>query len=314
MQNETVTPVWKETVPVFFATDDNYAPYLGVAIRSLVECAAPDVFYDINLLIDRLSEDNIKRLSCLARDNVKISFVRVSDKLDRLGHMLHLRDYYTRATYFRFFIPALFPQYDKGLYLDCDIVLCRDAAELFHTPLGDKMLAAAPEEVMLKYDIFGRYTEAVLEIDRHAYFSAGVMVMNLEKMRKVSLEEQFVDILGRRKFPVTQDQDYLNVLCRGDFVMLSAEWNTTSFPDATLKKPALVHYKINWKPWHYRGTAYEDRFWDVATRTPYYLTLCEILEGHTEGDRLRERREFESLVALAESEIAAVTEHVTVHV
>lgn len=302
---DTRTPVWQDTVPVFFATDDLYAPYLGVALRSLAECASPSTFYDVNILIDTLSQNNRDRLASLARENVAVQFVKVSDRLDRLGHMLHLRDYYTRATYFRFFIPALFPKYEKGVYLDCDVVLTRDVAELYRTPLEGRMLAAAPEEVMLKYDVFGRYTEAVLKIPRTEYFSAGVLVMNLEKMREVRLEEQFVDLLGRRKFPVTQDQDYLNVLCRGDFVMLSTDWNTTSFPDATAKAPALIHYKINWKPWHYRGTSYEESFWDIATRTPYYLTLRDVLEAHTEEDVAREAQQFESLVALAESEIAS---------
>ena len=302
--NNTAPRTWQDTVPVFFATDDLYAPYLGVALRSLAEHASNDVFYDVNILIDRLSPDNEKRLTSLSRDNVKVRFVKVSDRLDKLGHMLHLRDYYTHATYFRFFIPALFPHYEKGVYLDCDVVLKKDVAELYRTPLEGAMLAAAPEEVMLKYDVFGRYTEAVLEIPRTEYFSAGVLVMNLEKMRRVKLEEQFVSLLGRRKFPVTQDQDYLNVLCRGDFVMLSTDWNTTSFPDATAKAPSLIHYKINWKPWHYRGTAYEDSFWDVATRTPYYLTLRSVLEAHTEEDVAREAQQFENLVALAESEIA----------
>ena len=313
MQNSAAR-TWQKTVPVFFATDDLYAPYLGVALRSLVEHADADTLYDVNVLIDTLSPANRERLACLARPHVTVHFIQVSDRLDRLGHMLHLRDYYTRATYYRFFIPALFPQYDKGVYLDCDVVLTRDVAELFETPLEGRMLAAAPEEVMLKYDVFGRYTEKVLEIPRNEYFSAGVLVMNLEKMRRVKLEEQFVSLLGRRKFPVTQDQDYLNVLCRGDFVMLSTDWNTTSFPDATAKDPALIHYKINWKPWHYRGTSYEDSFWDVATRTPYYLTLCEVLEKHTEADRTRERKQFENLVALAESEIASVPDRVTLPV
>ena len=46
--------------------------------------------------------------------------------LDRLV----LRDYYSSATYFRFFISELFPEYDKALYLDCDIVLTADVADL----------------------------------------------------------------------------------------------------------------------------------------------------------------------------------------
>jgi 3-dehydroquinate synthase len=82
----------------------------------------------------------------MEKENVKIRFVNVEEKLKKICRKLHMRDYYTKATYYRFFIPELFPKYNKGLYLDCDIVLTADAAELYHTELGDNYIAAIPEE------------------------------------------------------------------------------------------------------------------------------------------------------------------------
>ncbi len=39
-----------EVIPVFFATDDNYIPFLDVAIGSLIENASKNYFYDIHIL------------------------------------------------------------------------------------------------------------------------------------------------------------------------------------------------------------------------------------------------------------------------
>jgi lipopolysaccharide biosynthesis glycosyltransferase len=287
-------------IPVFFAVDDNYAPYLAVAMRSLIDNASPDYQYNIYILIDHLNADNADILCGMARDNVKIETVNVKAKLDALSYMLHLRDYYTKTTYYRFFIPALFPQYERGIYLDCDIVVTGDISRLYNVPLGDNMLAAAPEEVMGMVNVFGTYVEAVLNIPRGEYFSAGILLMNLDKMRRVSLEEQFVDMLGRRTFRVTQDQDYLNVLCRGDFLMLDTGWNKTACHDVDVDTPVnIIHYKINWKPWHYEGVRFEKEFWYYADRTPYADLLHRQCSGYGADKKANDTLQYNNLVALA---------------
>ena len=300
-------------IPIFFAVDDNYAPFLAVAMRSLIDNASPDYEYRIYILIDRLSDENTAVLCGMARPNVSVEIVKVTEKLDALGDMLHLRDYYTKTTYYRFFIPALFPQYDKGLYLDCDIVVIGDISELYHTPIGDCILAAAPEEVMLEVDVFGTYVEAVLNVPRNEYFSAGIMVMNLEKMRRVSLEEQFVDILGRRTFRVTQDQDYLNVLCRGDYYMLNSGWNKTAWDQVPLDTPLnIIHYKINWKPWHYKGVRFEDEFWKYAEMTPYAAMLYNMRDTYSQAQIDNDQLQYNNLVEQALCDTAKAREGILV--
>lgn len=295
----------KPIIPIFFAVDDNYAPYLAVSMRSLIDNASPDYQYNIYILIDKLNEYNTAVLCGMATDNVSVETINVTKKLDAFGDMLHLRDYYTKTTYYRFFIPALFPQYERGLYLDCDIVVKGDISQLYNVALGDNILAAAPEEVMLMVDVFGTYVEAVLEVPRNEYFSAGILVMNLEKMRRVALEEQFVEILGRRTFRVTQDQDYLNVLCRGDFLMLDSGWNKTACYDAPVDTPVnIIHYKINWKPWHYKGVRFEEDFWHYAEMTPYADMLYAMRDGYSDAQIANDQLQYENLVAQALSDTA----------
>ncbi len=300
-------------IPIFFAVDDNYAPFLGVAMRSLIDNASPEHQYCIYILIDDLSDENAAILCGMARSNVSVEVVRVTDKLDALGDMLHLRDYYTKTTYYRFFIPALFPQYDRGVYLDCDIVVTGDVSGLYRTPMGDRMLAAAPEEVMLDIDVFGTYAEAVLDVPRTEYFSAGIMVMNLKKMRQVALEEQFVELLGRRTFRVTQDQDYLNVLCRGDYYMLDSGWNKTAWEQVPLTSPLnVIHYKINWKPWHYKGVRFEDEFWRYAEKTPYAELLYRIRDTYSQEMMDKDHRQYEDLVEQALQDTAKARQGILV--
>ncbi len=297
----------REIVPIFFATDDRYAPYLAVAMRSLINHTSEKYFYKIYILVVALSDTHRENLKAMEEENVTVEFVNVAEQLDSLGGKLHLRDYYTQATYYRFFIPDLFPQYKRGVYLDCDIVLLDDVAELYRSDMGNAIVAAAPEEVMLQVDVFGRYVEKVLGIPRNEYFSAGIMVLNLEAMRLMMIETAFVGLLNRYTFRVTQDQDYLNVLCYGRVALLDCAWNKTACPEAE-GEPKIVHYKINWKPWHYRGVKYEEHFWNYAAKTSYLEFLLDERDGYGEENMARDALQYENLVKQAENDIANASE------
>jgi lipopolysaccharide biosynthesis glycosyltransferase len=296
----------KEIIPVFFAVDDNYVPYLAVSLNSLIINATEKYNYHINVLIDTLSEENIKVLGSMATENVKIDFVPVVERLRKICHRLHLRDYYSKATYYRFFIPEMFSQYDRGVYLDCDVVLADDVANLYHCIMGDDLVAGVPEEVMLNEDVFGTYVEKVLHIPRSVYFNAGVIVMNLAEMRRINIEEQFATLLGKYTYRVTQDQDYLNVICYKRSTILDFVWNKTPLPNSPRDiTPKIAHYKLNYKPWRYDDIPYEELFWKYAEGTCFYSLLREIKENYSEEEKARDTMMYESLKELAASEIDA---------
>ncbi len=46
----------KNNIPVFYATDENYAPYLYVSIKSLISHISSEYNYDICILIENLSD------------------------------------------------------------------------------------------------------------------------------------------------------------------------------------------------------------------------------------------------------------------
>ncbi|MBR0143712.1 MAG: glycosyltransferase family 8 protein [Clostridia bacterium] len=292
----------RETIPVFFSTDDRYAPYLAVAIASLAKNASKEFDYRLHVLNCGLAKRNRNRLLALAGGNIALEFADVRDYLIRMGGRLHLRDYYTAATYYRFFIPDLFPAYEKGIYLDCDVAINGDIAELYGTDLGENLLGAVTEEVMTDIPTYGRYARTVLGLRPSEYFNAGVLLMNLGKMRRTGLLDRFSALLDRRRFPVAQDQDYLNLLAAGSVTYLDAGWNRTPFPYAPSEEPKLAHYKMNFKPWHYRGVSYEDCFWRYAEATPYYRELLAEREAYSAFDAARDDLQNARLLRLAEEE------------
>ena len=61
-------------IPIFFATDDNYVPYLAVAIKSLADNAHPKFNYIIHVLNTGLSKQNITKLKSFETSFLKIEF------------------------------------------------------------------------------------------------------------------------------------------------------------------------------------------------------------------------------------------------
>ena len=295
----------REIIPVFFATDDNYAPYLAVSLNSLICHASGKYDYHINILIETISDENKEIIENMATDNVKIDFVSVTERLRAICARLHMRDYYTKATYYRFFIPAMFPEYDRGLYLDCDIAITDDVAKLYHINLGNNLVGAVADEIITELEVFSLYSEKVLGIPRQEYFNAGILVMNLAEMRRVNIEKQFSELLALRTYRVAQDQDYLNVLCYGKTTLINKKWNKTPLPTSNPHRiPKIAHYKINFKPWRYDGVVYGELFWKYAEGTVYYNSLLEAKNSYTEEEKARDRAQYESLVALAAKEVA----------
>lgn len=295
-------------IPIFFAIDDNYAPFFAVALTSLLDNASKDYFYKIYVLTTSLRREYAERLRLIvddmAVDNASIDFVSMKDEMEKSAGSFHLRHYYSRETYCRIFIPRVFPQYDKVLYLDSDIVVIGDIAQLYNTDLGDNLVGAASEEVMVDYDIYGTYVEKALGVWRYDYFSAGVLLINAKRYREEDIELKFIDLLNSFTFRVTQDEDYLNVLCKGRVKPLDLGWNKTSYknPNFDDKQLKLIHYKINWKPWHYDNIAYEDYFWQYAKKTFLYDEILKIKAGYGKDLVERDNMQFNELVKMAEED------------
>lgn len=298
----------KGTVPIFFAVDDRYAPYLAVTIRSLIDNASSDYDYAIRILIDRLSEENQNALSSMSTDRVSVEFVNVTEKMDRLGGMLHLRDYYTKATYYRFFIPDLFPNWKKGIYLDSDLLILGDISELYRVQLGRRLLAAIPDEVIANEPVFGQYSEKVLGVPYDEYFNAGVLLMNLEELRREKIETEFVHLLGLVTYRVAQDQDYLNVITYGRNRLLPTRWNRTAYPDSPMESNGILHFKLHYKPWHTDNALGNALFWQYADRTSYAKQLHEQRATYSDADRAADIHGYEELMKLAASEIEKAEE------
>lgn len=276
-----------KTVNLFFSCDDTYLPFLAVTLTSIRENRDKSRRYVVRILNTGLTPENRQRLQTLAEENFLLEPVDISLTVERFARQLHTRDYYSKSTYYRLFIPELFPELDKALYLDCDIVVTGDISRLFDRELGSDLVGAVPDSMVIAIKPLSQYARKRLQVRPENYFNAGVLLMNLEQMRKIRFTDTFLRLLQTVTFRVAQDQDYLNVLCKGRVTYLGFEWNTMPGSIRT-DAPRLIHYNLDCKPWQRDDVAYSDVFWHYAKRSGFYQDILAIRAGFT-PERIRRR-------------------------
>ncbi len=273
-------------IPIFFSTDDNYIPFLDVAIKSLIANASGENNYRIIVLNTGLNPDNVSKVMENERPGFKIDFRDISSEVESIKSRFKNVYHFSVVTYYRLFIASLFPQYDKVVYLDCDLVLLGDVAELYNTELGDNILGACPEEFVQNTEEFRLYAERALGVDPDGYVNAGVLVMNLKEFRKQRIEERFVQLITEYDFDLLDpDQAYLNYLCLGKIHVLPNGWNKEPMPIALEGKKNIVHYALYKKPWQYDDVIDGEYFWQYARTSSFYGEICAKKASFGDADR-----------------------------
>ena len=229
----------------------------------------------------------------------------VTPYLRSISDKLPLRDYYSKTTYYRLFIAEMFPDYTKAVYIDSDTVVRGDISKVFDTDIKDAYLGACHEQVMVQTEEFGTYAEKVVGVSRYNFFNAGFMLINCEQFRVHFVLDKFINYLQYYNFVVTQDEDYLNLICKDHVYWLDQRWNTEVYGELRypVEQAELLHYIMTSKPWHYADCPYSEYFWEYAKETEVYGELQAVLASYSDEDKARDAESGKNLLALAVKEI-----------
>ena len=272
---------------ICFASDRNYLDFTLVAIQSIIAHTSPDYHYDIVILgTDCAGREEI--FQPLLSNNVSIRILDMEAYIEKFG----MRDFYVSgnipmATYFRFFIPEIFAEYCKVLYLDGDILACDDVKLLLAEELGDALVGCMNDVAM--FDISKKrqaYLENRLRVSPKHYFCAGVLLYNIKKCKEFDLSAKSMAKLHELVDPPFHDQDVLNSVTADRTKSLPMRWHfitevlkpkelkkRESDPEllARIKKaaddPGIIHY-AGAKPWNEDRLVLAERWWKTADSTP----------------------------------------------
>lgn len=298
MVTDNLTPFFKNNnIAICMSSSNEYTVFLSVVIESIIENSSKSNNYDIVVMNTNISQKNKQLLCSLTKNhgNVTVRFIEINEMIKNLT--FYTWAHFTQFTYYRLIIPKIFKNYNKIIYLDSDIVVNADIAELYNMDVSKYLFGACRDtHVVARLNcndpIHNQdyYMNQLFLLDRRSYAQCGVMLINIEKMRRTFPEDFLIKEASCRHY-TWLDQDLMNTNCRGMIKFLPNVWNVMVFNTPTkideyflpedLKKeyfaarenPKIVHYIGRSAPCYDPYGDFNALFWKYARNTPYYEYL-----------------------------------------
>lgn len=296
----------RNNIAIALSCNEYYMPILGVMLNSLLENGSAENNYDILVMrnIPEFDSDSAVRYSKMLKNmvekysNASIRFVDISGLIGERSFFV--RGNFTPETYFRLFLPQILSNYEKVLYLDADMVVCHDVAEIYNTDLEGNILGAVRDPIISGSNKSPMYNkkndmEKLGIKNIYDYFQAGMLVIDINKISEDGLCERMIDYAATHDCDLV-DQDVLNKFCQGHVKFLDNRWNVdvntiamkvVPFAPAEMWKEYkrnreeayIYHFAGADKPWNDPGLDKADIFWDAARKTSFYEIILEDLIG-----------------------------------
>ena len=266
-------------IPLAIAFTPNYFVPAATMLRSLLDASTGE-FEVICLVTEGIPERMQAKLVRMGAGRMTFKYIPMAGRLQGV----YTDPRYTEAASFRLLLPEILPEYDRIVYIDCDIIVRQDIGRLWReTDLGDNYLGVvfeAPIEQQAE-----RFR--ALGCDPQRYFNSGFLLMNLKQMREEKVSERLLEAcrVPYLEFP---DQDALNQVCQGRVLPLSPVYNSirTFFipkyrPDFVrqysgtiwneVQRCGTIHY-TGGKPWNIYSVRFGD-WWRVYESLPDEIRL-----------------------------------------
>ena len=275
---------------VVYTFDNGYTDITMVSLISLLENNIGVEKLVIHVIDCGIDEKNQNRLKKLCDEfSRELFFHKGLDVKSRIPIELD-KGYWSLVCYVRLFFADMLPDLDKVLHIDCDTIVCGNLQKLYDTELGANICAAC-------YDCLPspKYLAGFVKTDQ--YFSNGVLLFDLKKIREENIEEQFVQYIVNRKGILPHlDQDVISAVLQNKTVLLPPQYNLMTVTlfledkneelfknhgpfysqdeiDKAIKEPMILHLV---------GYKYYSRPWDQPCYHPYnkvWLDYYNRIEG-----------------------------------
>lgn len=287
----------RQDIAVSYALDDGYKYPTYISIVSLLENASPTTCYTVYLLFEPKSfqDSTGKMFMKLEEKYIKSKIVIIL--MDESKFKNARIDRYPMPTYYRLALAPLIPDIDRVIYLDGDTIILKDLSSMINLQMDNNVLMGFVDNSFKKAEAFG--------IKTYKYVTAGVLLMNLRKIRTENLTEKFFSFIDENTGRLTQeDQTVINIVLHGRIDLLPPQYGCWNFVDKKalfshnnygneklgikaynekeLEKawsdPTIAHY-VRGKPWakvdRHANVALRQKWWDYAKISDEYSNILK---------------------------------------
>ncbi len=283
-------------IPIFLASDENYAKYLAVVMTSIfINTESFVEFYILDGGLTEETKSKIQKLK-LIKDNFSIEFIKPD--MSKLANLPNI-GYFSLNTYLRYLIPNLKPKLNKVLYLDVDLIVNGDIKEFYGISLENYHLGACPyllENNIGQVEWCNKIKNIIGLNPKSRYFNAGVLLIDCEYFREHNLQKVLIDkTLELANILECPDQDVLNIIFENNYKVLPSSYNlvvdmiSETLFDKYKNEFFILHYTggKGYRPWINSNCPFGEYFWKYAKITPFYQ---ELLINLSENDIIKNRK------------------------
>ena len=213
-------------INVCFIADNDYVLPTSAAITSLCRNSDREYRYNVYVVMPENSSYGAKRYlseNAFGYNNVTVKVIEAElselESLHRGGNTQYLAA--TTAALLKFKLASLFPELDKILYLDGDVIVRDDLVALYGYELGNNYVAAVRDLPQVLYD----KQQLGADISGRDYFNSGVMLLNLKKIRDEDAESRLIETKKNYADQSLMDQNILNIVFKGAVLQLPFVYN-----------------------------------------------------------------------------------------
>lgn len=244
---------------VVYSASDLYSSLAGISLTSLLVNNTDIDEIHVIIMDNGICEENKKKLRLTVEKYGRdIIFVPLTGALK--GIKINIQKW-NISTFGRLFEASSLPEYDKVIHVDCDTVVDGSLTALWDLDMNHTVIAGAPDCLSDMYRLnIGLKPE-------DTYINAGILVMNLKRIRELDLEKKFLEYIEERGNLLTYvDQEVLNAcipedekvelpLCYNSYSILhylnykqlktlrnAKHIFSESIYEKAIKHPVVIHY------------------------------------------------------------------------
>lgn len=251
---------------ILVTLDSGYIAVLQIMLKSLL-ISNPDTMFEIYVMNSTLTSRDFTAITDYLQNNPRIQLIDIKINDDMLNNA-PITDRYPKEMYYRIFAAQFLPKdVDRVLYLDPDLVVLKNLNSLYNVDMDGYYFAAASHVGRILTNI----NALRLQMDDKApYINSGVMVMNIDLLRKEQDFDCVFNYIEKNKhLLVLPDQDVISAVYGGKIIRINPYiYNMTErllllpstvekgiTPEWVKNNSVIVHFCGRNKPWknHYVG-------------------------------------------------------------
>lgn len=280
----------KDIVHICVIADSGYAVPTAVMLTSAKVNKHIESKYVIHYLSNGLSDFDKRKVMELSSPDFRVEIQECNaDKYKDIK--VYSDATFTISAMIKCELGELLPSVDKVLMLDGDIIVKGDLTALYEEDISDVLIA------MVKDLGASQATIGCVQEVEH-YCNVGVMLMNLDVMRREHTGEQFIQTkLAAPDSWIWVEQDPINWVCRNRLRLLHLKWNamvsvfrTQQWPMTAINSfyntnystmreleddAVILHFAAFNKPWKNRLYPYFCVYQKYYNLSPYSNTELE---------------------------------------